>query len=162
DRLRGERALLVVDNCEHVVEAAAALVEQLLIGCPELRVLATSREPLMLESEQLRQVYPLELLDAGQALADDALQRHSALRLAVCAGGFDLASAQQVAGREPISREDVVDLLSRLVDRSLVRVAPGPDGDARYRLLDTLRAFGRQRLDAAGESDAVHRRHAEH
>ncbi|WP_080042284.1 BTAD domain-containing putative transcriptional regulator [[Actinomadura] parvosata] len=60
EALAGRRALLVLDNCEHVVEAAAGLAERLLTGCPGLRVLATSREPLSVPGEHLAPVPPLE------------------------------------------------------------------------------------------------------
>ena len=51
--------LLILDNCEHVVAAAAALADQVLAGCPEVRVLVTSREPLRIPGESLWQVPPL-------------------------------------------------------------------------------------------------------
>ncbi|MFF7848129.1 BTAD domain-containing putative transcriptional regulator, partial [Streptomyces sp. NPDC007910] len=55
----GRRMLLVLDNCEHVIDAAAELAEALLARCPELRVLATSREPLGVPGEVVRPVGPL-------------------------------------------------------------------------------------------------------
>ncbi|MFF9847599.1 BTAD domain-containing putative transcriptional regulator [Streptomyces litmocidini] len=61
----GRRMLLLLDNCEHLVGAAAALAETLLARCPELRVLATSREPLGVPGETLR---PLGPLPTGMAL----------------------------------------------------------------------------------------------
>src|SRR5208282_1588708 len=59
--LRPRRLLLVLDTCEHVVGACAALVQQLLAGSPELRVIATSREPLRVRGETVWRVPPLEL-----------------------------------------------------------------------------------------------------
>ncbi|WP_233160602.1 BTAD domain-containing putative transcriptional regulator [Actinophytocola xanthii] len=59
DFLRSRRALLVVDNCEHVLDAAAGLVTALARGCPELTVLVTSREPLGIEGEHVLPVRPL-------------------------------------------------------------------------------------------------------
>ncbi|WP_086821618.1 BTAD domain-containing putative transcriptional regulator [Allokutzneria sp. NRRL B-24872] len=59
--LRAQRVLLVLDNCEHVIDAAARLADSLLAAAPELRVLATSREPLGATGEQLVAVPPLEL-----------------------------------------------------------------------------------------------------
>src|SRR6185312_9086543 len=50
-RLRPRRALIVLDNCEHLTAAAAALADQLLAACPHLRLLATSREPLSVPGE---------------------------------------------------------------------------------------------------------------
>src|SRR5690606_29201399 len=57
--LRDRRMLLVLDNCEHVVEAAAVLAEQLLGGAPEVRILATSREPLRADGENVYRLPPL-------------------------------------------------------------------------------------------------------
>ncbi|MFF3497731.1 BTAD domain-containing putative transcriptional regulator [Streptomyces sp. NPDC003247] len=64
------RMLIVLDNCEHVVEAAARLVEELLGRCPGLTVLATSREPLGVPGEVLRPVEPLPEPVALRLLAD--------------------------------------------------------------------------------------------
>ncbi|GAA3495854.1 hypothetical protein GCM10019016_029550 [Streptomyces prasinosporus] len=64
------RMLLIVDNCEHVVDAAARLVETLLQRCPHLTVLATSREPLGVPGELLRPVEPLPEPVALRLLAD--------------------------------------------------------------------------------------------
>ncbi|MFG3657116.1 BTAD domain-containing putative transcriptional regulator [Streptomyces sp. NPDC047706] len=64
------RMLLVLDNCEHVVEAAARLAEELLARCPYLTVLATSREPLGVPGEVLRPVEPLPQPYALRLLAD--------------------------------------------------------------------------------------------
>lgn len=61
--LAGEDLVLVLDNCEHLVEAVAALAETLLGRCPRLRVLATSREALRIEGEVLHPVLPLGLPD---------------------------------------------------------------------------------------------------
>ncbi|TMR91212.1 BTAD domain-containing putative transcriptional regulator [Nonomuraea basaltis] len=59
DYLRSERLLLVFDNCEHVIEDAAALVQAVVDACPEVKVLATSRVPLGIESERIHPVPPL-------------------------------------------------------------------------------------------------------
>ena len=61
EALAGKEILLVLDNCEHLVEEAAHLADSLLTLCPRLRVLATSREPLGVEGEVLWQVPPLSL-----------------------------------------------------------------------------------------------------
>ena len=60
DALGASDALLVLDNCEHIVVAAAELADRLLAGCPRLRILATSREPLGIGGEALAPVGPLE------------------------------------------------------------------------------------------------------
>ena len=59
--LAGRRALLVLDNCEHLVAAAARLAGQVLAACPQVRILATSREPLAITGEALWTVGPLTL-----------------------------------------------------------------------------------------------------
>ncbi|MFE1023562.1 BTAD domain-containing putative transcriptional regulator [Streptomyces sp. NPDC058818] len=64
------RMLIVLDNCEHVVDAAARLTEELLARCPDLTVLATSREPLGVPGESLRPVEPLPEPAALRLLAD--------------------------------------------------------------------------------------------
>lgn len=75
----GRGLLLVLDNCEHVIEPAAALVARLLRDAPELRVLATSREPLGLTGELLWEVPPLAVPDGGDDL--DTVRRSAAARL---------------------------------------------------------------------------------
>jgi predicted ATPase/DNA-binding SARP family transcriptional activator/Tfp pilus assembly protein PilF len=61
ERLALSHALLVIDNCEHVIEAVAALVDDVLSSCPNVRILASSREPLGLRAEAVLQLRPLEL-----------------------------------------------------------------------------------------------------
>jgi predicted ATPase/DNA-binding SARP family transcriptional activator len=72
EHLRNRRVLLVVDNCEHVVDAAATLVEELLQATADVRVLATSREALAVSGETQIAVGPLAVPDAGAAAADVA------------------------------------------------------------------------------------------
>nr|WP_026876803.1 BTAD domain-containing putative transcriptional regulator [Jiangella gansuensis] len=79
--LRSRTALLVMDNCEHVIDAAAALADRLLGECPDLRILATSREPLGITGEAVWPVEPLAL-PTGHDGADDLL-RFDAVRLFV-------------------------------------------------------------------------------
>ncbi len=71
-------------------------------------------------------------------------------RLSVFVGGFDLAAAEAVAGAD-------LDLLTSLVDKSLLR-----HRDGRFRMLETVRQYAQELLEAAGEEDATRRRHAEH
>ncbi|MGY0005533.1 AfsR/SARP family transcriptional regulator [Micromonospora sp. I033] len=249
DALAGRTVLLLLDNCEHLLDAAADLTERLLTACPGLQVLATSREPLGITGEALRPVESLALPPAGAdpatALAypavrlfadragavrpdftvdattvgpvvricraldgmplaielaaarlrtmtaaqvdtrlDDrfrlltggsrtALPRHQTLRavvdwswdllddgeralwrrLAVFAGGATLEAVERVC-----AAPDVVDGISALVDKSLV-VAAGT-GEPRYRMLETIREYGLDRLAEAGEADRVRRAHA--
>src|SRR5207247_2226282 len=65
ETLADDDLVLVLDNCEHVIEAVATLAATLLGRCPSLRVLATSREPLRIDGETLRPVLPLELPEPG-------------------------------------------------------------------------------------------------
>ncbi|MCP3782763.1 AfsR/SARP family transcriptional regulator [Micromonospora sp. A3M-1-15] len=252
DALAGRAVLLLLDNCEHLLDAAADLTERLLTACPGLRVLATSREPLGITGEALRPVESLALPPAGAdpaaALAypavrlfadragavrpdfavdaatvgpvvricraldgmplaielaaarlrtmtaaqvdtrlDDrfrlltggsrtALPRHQTLRavvdwswdllddteralwrrLAVFAGGATLEAAERVCGDGAVG--DVLDGLSALVDKSLL--VAGGTGEPRYRMLETIREYGLDRLAEAGEADRVRRAHA--
>ncbi|MBV9858216.1 MAG: winged helix-turn-helix domain-containing protein, partial [Streptosporangiaceae bacterium] len=104
DALRGSRMLLILDNCEHLVDQAAKLAARLLQTAPGLRIVATSREPLMLAGEVVWAVPPLELPDAA-ARQPEALARFSAVQLFVMrvgesAPGFrlDEGNARAVAG----------------------------------------------------------------
>jgi predicted ATPase/DNA-binding SARP family transcriptional activator len=242
--LRGARPLILLDNCEHLVEGCADLVDTLLAAAPELRVVATSRQTLGVPGEVVwpvpglseaaavrlfgeRSAAPLRpgadteaavervsrRLD-GMPLAIELAAartrmlsvaeietrlgdrfgllgparrggpaRHRTLsavvdwsyqllsrperemfeRLGVFAGSFDLAAAVSVAGPEPVPEPvDAVDILAALVDKSLVTRTEGDDGRSRYRLLDTLRRYARDRLDGRGDTAAVLARHAEH
>jgi predicted ATPase len=67
-------------------------------------------------------------------------------RLSVFAGGFTLGAAEEVCSGEDLEREEVLDLMTYLVDKSLVLVAE-QDGEARYRFLETVRQYGWEKLD---------------
>ncbi|MCC3777461.1 BTAD domain-containing putative transcriptional regulator [Streptomyces sp. UNOB3_S3] len=237
------RMLLVLDNCEHVVDAAARLAETLLAHCPGVTVLATSREPLAVPGEAVRPVEPLpdpvalRLLDdrgaaarPGFRSADDpeacaeicrrldglplaielaaarlrgltprmladrlddrfrlltsgsrtVLPRQQTLRavvdwswdllddperavlrrLAVFAGGCDLSLAEEVcADGTAVTAPDVAALMGSLVDKSLVVAVPTPDGEMRYRLLETVGEYAAERLEEAGERAGTAHRH---
>ncbi|MGI5206024.1 BTAD domain-containing putative transcriptional regulator [Spirillospora sp. CA-108201] len=155
--LRGRRALLVLDNCEHVLEPVAELAGRLLAGAPGLRVLATSREPLGIAGERLELVPPLDL--PGRETAPDALRESSAVRLFVvrasaASPGFvlDAGTAPWVAAicrrldGVPLALElaatrvralGVRELAERLDDRFRVLAGGRHGGPARQR---TLRA----------------------
>ena len=81
-------------------------------------------------------------------------------RLAVFAGGFELDSVEQVCAGDGLEAQDVADALGRLVEKSLVAV-DGLGSDRRYRLLETVRLYGGERLEEAGEAPVLARRHAE-
>ena len=80
-------------------------------------------------------------------------------RLSVFAGWFTLDAAERVCVGEGVGSEEVLDLLTRLVDKSLVMVAES-DGANRYRLLDTIRQYGYEQFAEAGEAEQVGERHA--
>jgi predicted ATPase/class 3 adenylate cyclase/DNA-binding CsgD family transcriptional regulator len=240
------RMLLVLDNCEHLLDACAALVVALLGGCPAVRVVATSREPIGVAGEvswrvpslsladeaielftdRARQVRPdfrltddnaataaaicrrldgmplaielaaarvrvLSLTEIRDSLHDPfrlltggtrtAVRRQQTLRasvdwshallteperilfrrLAVFMGGFDLDAAQAVAGGDEVESYQVLDLLTLLVDKSLV-VAESTSGRTRYRLLETMRQYGLEKLSESGQADAVRARHRDY
>lgn len=255
--LRERRLLLVLDNCEQVVEEAAGLTDSLLRAAPGLRILATSQEPLGLTGESVFLVEPLRpadavslftarvatsapgftLTDAGDGgggggggdsddaaavaeicrrldgiplalelaatrvralgvreLADrlgdrfrllssgqrgapprqqtlramidwswellSAPERIVLRRLAVHHDGCTLDAAEAVCAGDGVAREDVLDLVTRLVDRSLVVMAPGPAGTApRYRLLESVAAYARDRLREMEDLGGVRERH---
>jgi non-specific serine/threonine protein kinase len=81
-------------------------------------------------------------------------------RLAVFTGGFTLEAAEAVCAGGGIAVEDVLDALLRLVEKSLVIAEAGRGEVERYRLLETLREYARERLAASGEDAAAHNRHA--
>src|SRR5215218_9681381 len=81
DALRARRMLLVVDNCEHLIEAVVRLVDALLDSCPGLRVLATSRETLSAAGEVAWVVPSLTVPDSGQASTAEKLEGYESVRL---------------------------------------------------------------------------------
>jgi predicted ATPase/class 3 adenylate cyclase len=126
--------LLVVDNCEHVVDEAARLVDHLAASCPELRVLATSREPLAIPGEQ---VVPVEPLDVDTGAAELFRQR-------VEAAGATLGSGDDALVRTLCERLDGLPLAIELAAARVpgLGLATVVDGlDDRFRLL----AAGRRR-----------------
>ncbi|WEH18572.1 BTAD domain-containing putative transcriptional regulator [Streptomyces sp. VNUA24] len=124
----GRRMLLILDNCEHVVAAAAHLVDQLLQRCPELTVLATSREPLGVPGELLRPVEPLTQPHALRLLAD---------RGAAARPGFTV-DADPEAAAEICRRLDGLPLAIELAAARLRMLTPRQIADRlddRFRLL---------------------------
>ena len=256
--LRTKNALVVLDNCEHLPGAPAVLAAGILRSCRGVRVLATSRQALSVEGEQVFGLRPLPLPppDAGvaAAAASDAVclfvQRAAAARrdfaltpanvaavgevcrrldgiplaielaaarvaalrpaeiagllderfrlltggradaaarqqtlqatvewsyallgqaerrvfdcLGVFPGSFDAAAAADIAAADGLQRWDILDSLTSLVGKSLVAEEEGPGQTSRYRLLETMRAYARQHLAAAGEPGRLQHRHAEH
>lgn len=93
--LAGKRVLLIVDNCEHVIDAAAGEIAALLAGCPQLTVLATSRESLRIDGEHVYPLLPLSVPeeDCGSV---DAAREHGAVALFV----------ERASARDPSFRLD--------------------------------------------------------
>jgi len=83
EELRSRSLLLILDNCEHIVDACAALTDELLRNCPGLRILATSREPLRIPGERVWRVPPLSAPDARATLKVEELARNPAVQLFV-------------------------------------------------------------------------------
>jgi len=253
--LRQRQVLLILDNCEHLLEASAHLADAVLKSGADTTIVATSREPLHVAGEQ---TYPLHALslperaagieevgrsDAVQLFIERArrqlpsfeltkahagaiaelcihldgiplalelaaarirtlsveqinarlddrfrlltagdrralphqqtlratldwsyellapLERALLRRLAVFPGSFTLEAAAAVAGDEGADETVVVDLLSQLVERSLVVAEQGEAGP-RYRLLETMRAYALEKLAEAEDTGAIRRRHA--
>jgi len=109
----------------------------------------------------------LERQQTLRALVDwsyDLLSEHERIalaRLSVFAGGFDLAAAEAVCGTDPLDSADFVDLLSSLVEKSLVMSDEQSDR-GRYRMLETIRDYARQKLELAADAGTIVRRHCEH
>ena len=122
-RVLDEKPLLVLDNCERVAADCAALLEPLLLGCPALKVVATSREPLRVPGEVLFAVRPLSITNAVELFADRARANQVGLRLgerdalaALCAKLDRLPLAIELAARL-VTVLPVDELLNRLDDR---------------------------------------------
>ena len=108
--LSDRQLLLVVDNCEHLLDAAAALVTEALSAAPGVRVIATSREPLSAPGEQVIPVPPLDLPAAAGTEPLVRLRQNEAImlfteRVAAASGSFELTASNQAA---------VIDLCRRL------------------------------------------------
>ena len=171
----GGPGLLVVDNCEHVIDAAAAVVDALATACPELRIVATSREALAVDGEQVVNVRPLPIATAavelfreraaaaGVALGDG----HRSAIEALCArlDGLPLAIELAAARAATLGVAAIVDGLDdQALLRSGRRGATGRHGTMQatiewsYRMLDPdeQRLFRRLGAFADGfELDAV-------
>ncbi len=251
----GRQMLLLLDNCEHMLEACAELVDGLITAAPALRIIATSRERLRLQGEQTYMLPTLSLaavdadlaeltrsdaaqlfidrarlrdphftvheerapviaricaqldgiplalelaaawvgmlsLEAIDARLDDrfrllthgtrtALPRQQTLRalidwsfdlldadekklfarLSVFAGGWTLDAVEAVCAADDLARSSMLDVLDRVIQKSLVLTEEGGD---RYRMLETLRAYGRGKLSESGSVDLIRRQHHEY
>ncbi len=256
DRLRSKSCLLILDNCEHLLDASARLADELLRSCAEVEILASSREGLGIAGETTYQVLSLSVPEGvGQVTSDSvtpyesvrlfldraqshqpsfeitdenaggvaqicqrldgiplaielaaarvrampveqiaerlddrfrlltggsrtALPRQQTLqalmdwsydllteeektllrRLSVFARGWTPEAAEAVCSGDGIDEREVLDLLASLVDKS-VAAYEEQHGEARYRLLETVRQYARDRLLASGEAPALRHRH---
>lgn len=139
DVLAERETVLVLDNCEHLVQAAAVLADELLAHCPRLRIIATSREPLGIPGERLEQVPPLGLppadADAATALDHPAV-RLFADRAADASPGF-VVDAATVGGVVEICRR--LDGLPLAIELAAARLRSLPVGQIAARLDDRFR-----------------------
>jgi predicted ATPase/DNA-binding CsgD family transcriptional regulator len=166
-RLISSEMLLVVDNCEHLTEAAARVVARLLAACPRLVVLATSRERLNLDGEVVWRLSPLALPQTGDAFA--VASAAEAVRLFVdrarnVSPGFDIrpdnlpaivAICRRLDGM-PLAIElaaarastlSPAEIMARLDDRLRLLTGGPRDADARHRTLRATIDWSYQLLD---------------
>src|SRR5439155_1459191 len=141
------QALLLVDNCEHVVESCAAVALDLLKLAPGVRLLATSRTPLAIPGE-IR--WPVPQLSDEEAV-DLFVQR---ARMVV--PGYALTSESFAAVE--VGRADL-EVLSTLVDESLLTSTQGLRGRARFRLLESVREYAADRLRTDPGAETTLRAH---
>jgi predicted ATPase/class 3 adenylate cyclase/Tfp pilus assembly protein PilF len=258
--LREKTVLLILDNCEHVILACARLAETLLSTCPDLRILASSREALGIPGEVTFRVPSLSLPDARgpapdearldseaarlfverakSALPDFTITGHNApaiaevcrrldgiplaielaaarvnvlrveqvaarlsdrfrlltggsrtalprqqtlrammdwsydllqdderlllRRTSVFAGGWELEAAESICGWKGLEANEVLEVLTRLVNKSLVVAERHSGAEARYHLLETVRQYAREKLSEAGEIEEARNRHLEY
>ena len=110
DYLRGKRLLLILDNCEHLLDPCAKIASHLLCTCPHLHLLATSREPLGIEGEVVWRVPPLKLPNPRHMPPLDVLQQADAVRL------FAERAAAALPGFavDPHNAHDIAEICHRL------------------------------------------------
>jgi predicted ATPase len=137
--LRGRRALIVLDNCEHLVEACARVAETVLARCPGVRILATSREPLAITGEMVWPVRPLPVPPAGTGLEQAlgfAAVRLFADRAAAVRPGFAV-TADNLRPVSEICRR--LDGLPLAIELACARVRTLPAEEVAARLGDRFR-----------------------
>jgi predicted ATPase len=176
--VRDKEPLLVVDNCEHLLDAAAQLVAEVLRAAPAVRVIATSREPLSAPGEYVVPVPPLELPSgqAGETL--DQLRQNEAVmlfteRAAAASGSFELTASNQAAVADLCRRLDGLPLaielaavrtrvlsaeqiLDRLTDRFGLLTGGGRAALPRHQTLQTTIDWSHELL-TAGERTLLRR-----
>jgi predicted ATPase/DNA-binding SARP family transcriptional activator len=138
ERLRPQTALLVLDNCEHVVEAAGRVAARLLAGAPGLRVVATSRRPLDVEGEHLFRLEGLDTSGEGEA------QQLFAARAAAVQPGFSLDEALLPTVSSICGHLDGLPLAIELAAARADALSPA---EIDVHLLDRFRLLGDARRD---------------
>jgi predicted ATPase len=144
ERLRGQQATLIIDNCEHVLDGAADLADALLQHCGDLRVIATSQEPLGLPEEAVLRVPPLSHGDAARLFGERAQQRDPEFRLSpedqntvieLCARLDGIPLAIELAAAKAGTLR-LADLLSSLEDRFAILRGPTRSRPSRQQTLE--------------------------
>ena len=157
--LARQQLLLVLDNCEHVIGAAAQLCAGLLAACNDVRVLATSREPLRIAGEARYRLGPLTLPGAGQAGGGGSEAVSLFLDRARGADPHFTVDGQAAAAvARLVTRLDGMPLAielaaARVEALGVAQLLDRPDGRARYGMLETLRAYGARLLSGSGEQE---------
>jgi predicted ATPase/DNA-binding CsgD family transcriptional regulator len=149
-----------VDGLPLAIELAAARVKAL----PPAALLRRLEQRLPLLSGgardlPLRQQTMRDTIGWSHDLLNDA-ERTLFRRLSAFVGGFTLDAAEAIAAGPVNAPIDVLDGVTALIEHSLLQQHAEPDGEPRYRMLETLRDYARDRLDASSERDDMHRRHA--
>jgi non-specific serine/threonine protein kinase len=128
DRLRSRHLLVVLDNCEHLVDPCASLVSELSSACPELRVLTTSRVPLVVDGEATFEVAPLPVPDADAVFARTVAAADAArlfeLRARQVAAAFRISDDNAAAVAEICRRLDGIPLAIELAAARVRVLAP--------------------------------------
>jgi non-specific serine/threonine protein kinase len=148
-----------LDGIPLAIELAAARLKVLSID--QIRARLDDRFRLLTGSDRAS-IGRQRTLEAAIDWSYDLLaepEREVLSRLSVFAGGWTLEAAEDVCAGDGIDRANVLDVMTRLVDKSLVIVGADHDGHRRYRFLETVRHYGRERLQRSGEADAVRARH---
>ncbi len=151
-QLAGWLTLLILDNCEHLIAACALLAERLLGACPELRILATSREPLRVPGEVTWRVPSLALPTSGRSVSPSELASNESVRL-FCerardvAPGFALGEDNAGAVAEICSRLDGMPLALELAAARVGALSPAQIAERLGDCLAVLTAGSRSALD---------------
>ena len=148
--LKNRRALLILDNCEHVIKASAQMASAILKVAPHVRLLASSREPLRAPGEQCYPVLPLPVPARGDGL--EALSRSTAVRLFVDRAqlhkpSFALNEREAPAVAELVARLEGIPLALEL---AAARIRSLSVADINARLQGPLQAADRRLARAAG------------